>query len=59
MKTIGLIGGTTWLSTIDYYRIINQEVTAGWEPCIPLNYYSIQLTLTNSESFLMQTIGGS
>ena len=25
-KTIGLIGGTTWLSTIDYYRIINQEV---------------------------------
>jgi aspartate racemase len=26
MKTTGLIGGTTWLSTIDYYRIINQEV---------------------------------
>ncbi len=26
MKTIGLIGGTGWLSTIDYYRIINQEV---------------------------------
>lgn len=26
MKTIGLIGGTTWLSTMDYYRIINQEV---------------------------------
>jgi len=26
MKTIGLIGGTSWLSTIDYYRIINQEV---------------------------------
>jgi aspartate racemase len=26
MKTIGLIGGTTWLSTIDYYKIINQEV---------------------------------
>ncbi len=25
MKTIGLIGGTTWLSTIDYYRVINQE----------------------------------
>ena len=27
MKTIGLIGGTTWLSTIDYYRVINQEVS--------------------------------
>jgi aspartate racemase len=26
MKTTGLIGGTTWLSTVDYYRIINQEV---------------------------------
>jgi aspartate racemase len=24
MKTIGLIGGTSWVSTIDYYRIINQ-----------------------------------
>ena len=28
MRTIGLIGGTTWLSTIDYYRIINQEVNS-------------------------------
>ncbi len=26
MKTLGLIGGTSWLSTIDYYRIINQSV---------------------------------
>ncbi|MBN8853997.1 MAG: aspartate racemase [Sphingobacteriales bacterium 50-39] len=26
MKTVGLIGGTTWLSTMDYYRIMNQEV---------------------------------
>lgn len=25
MKTIGIIGGMTWVSTIDYYRIINQE----------------------------------
>ncbi len=24
MKTIGLIGGITWLSTLDYYRLINQ-----------------------------------
>lgn len=24
MKTIGLIGGTSWVSTIEYYRIINQ-----------------------------------
>ncbi|MBK7091510.1 MAG: aspartate/glutamate racemase family protein [bacterium] len=26
MKTLGLIGGTTWVSTVDYYRLINQMV---------------------------------
>lgn len=26
MKTLGLIGGTSWVSTVEYYRIINQEV---------------------------------
>jgi len=26
MKTIGLIGGTTWISTIEYYRIINTTI---------------------------------
>jgi aspartate racemase len=26
MKTLGLIGGMTWLSTVEYYRIINQQV---------------------------------
>ena len=26
MKTIGLIGGTTWVSTKDYYKIINEIV---------------------------------
>lgn len=26
MKTIGLIGGMSWKSTIEYYRIINQEI---------------------------------
>ena len=26
MKTIGLIGGLTWLSTLDYYRHLNQMV---------------------------------
>lgn len=25
MKTIGLLGGTTWISTIDYYKVLNQE----------------------------------
>ena len=26
MKTIGLIGGITWYSTLDYYRLVNEEV---------------------------------
>ena len=26
MKTIGLVGGTGWISTVDYYRIINETV---------------------------------
>lgn len=26
MKTIGLIGGISWQSTIVYYRVINQRV---------------------------------
>lgn len=28
MRTIGLIGGTSWVSTIEYYRIINSETNA-------------------------------
>lgn len=27
MKTIGLIGGLTWVSTVEYYNIINSEVS--------------------------------
>ena len=26
MKTIGLIGGLTWLSTLDYYRMLNEQI---------------------------------
>ena len=26
MKTIGLIGGMSWESTIPYYKIINEEI---------------------------------
>jgi aspartate racemase len=28
MKTIGLLGGTGWESTVEYYKIINREVGA-------------------------------
>lgn len=26
MKTIGLVGGTSWASTLEYYRILNEEL---------------------------------
>lgn len=26
MKTIGIVGGTTWLSTVDYYTLLNKAV---------------------------------
>jgi len=26
MKTIGIVGGFTWLSTVDYYRLLNQAI---------------------------------
>lgn len=26
MKTLGLVGGTGWVSTVDYYRLINQGI---------------------------------
>ncbi|HEY9167503.1 MAG TPA: aspartate/glutamate racemase family protein [Candidatus Kryptonia bacterium] len=26
MKTIGLIGGTSWVSTVEYYRVINKQI---------------------------------
>lgn len=26
MKTIGMIGGISWVSTVDYYRIINEQI---------------------------------
>src|SRR5450631_2872703 len=26
MKTLGLVGGTSWYSTIDYYRYINEAI---------------------------------
>lgn len=26
MKTIGIVGGTTWVSTVDYYKLFNQKI---------------------------------
>lgn len=48
MKTLGLIGGTSWHSTIDYYRYINQLVTErNGDPLLnpPLLMYSLNVDL--------------
>lgn len=35
MKTIGLIGGMSWESTVTYYQIINEIVKIGiWRRCL-------------------------
>jgi aspartate racemase len=43
VKTLGLIGGMTWLSTADYYRLINQAVNerAGGRHSARLILYSV------------------
>lgn len=43
MKTIGLIGGMSWESTAEYYRIINREVSRrlGWLHSARIVMYSV------------------
>ena len=43
MKTLGLIGGMTWLSTVDYYRLINHAINerAGGRHSARLILYSV------------------
>lgn len=56
MKTIGLIGGITWFSTIDYYRYINQAINKklGGDEAAKIILYSVnygeikKLTLKNN-----------
>jgi aspartate racemase len=51
MKTIGMIGGTSWVSTVDYYRYINELVN---EKLGGLNYARIYLHSVNFEEFRPQ-----
>lgn len=47
MKKLGLIGGTSWHSTIEYYRYINEMVDAKFDPPQnpPLLIYSLNVDL--------------
>ncbi len=49
MKTLGLIGGTTWVSTVDYYRLINQQVNKklGGLSSAKILLYSVNFTEFN------------
>ena len=57
MNTIGLIGGTSWFSTIDYYRIINETVNKrlGNNASAKILLYSVNfdeiVTLTKSNDW--------
>lgn len=54
MKTIGIIGGITWLSTLDYYRLLNQMMNdkLGGVSSAKIILYSVEFaeikTLTQS-----------
>ena len=47
MKTLGMIGGTSWHSTIEYYRLINSMINQrlGEDVNPPLLLYSINIQL--------------
>ncbi len=52
MEKIGLIGGTSWHSTIDYYRLINEMVgeTIGAQGNPELLIYSINIELMREQN---------
>ncbi len=60
MKKIGLVGGMSWVSTVDYYRLINQGVNArigglNFAECIiySLNFGDIQIVNWNNSFELL------
>lgn len=52
MKTLGMIGGTSWHSTIEYYRLINQLVgeVIGEDQNPPLILHSINIQLMREQN---------
>lgn len=56
MKTVGLIGGTSWVSTIDYYRLINQLIN---ERLGGLNSAKLLLWSVNFEEFKNRAESGN
>lgn len=57
MKVIGLLGGMSWESSVEYYRIINEEVKENWEGCIQRNAFYTALILRKLNSTKQKEIG--
>ncbi|MBL7472951.1 aspartate/glutamate racemase family protein [Robertkochia sediminum] len=53
MKTLGLIGGTSWYSTVEYYKLINEMVAAelGSQANPELIIYSINIEIMRSQDW--------
>jgi aspartate racemase len=53
MKTLGMIGGTSWYSTVEYYRLINQKVgnEIGRQGNPPLIIHSLNIELMRSRDW--------
>jgi aspartate racemase len=52
MKTLGLIGGTSWHSTIEYNRLINEQVGAkiGRQVIPCLSFISINIEIMREQN---------
>lgn len=53
MRTLGLIGGTSWYSTVEYYKLINELVAAelGSQANPELIIYSINIEVMRSQDW--------
>ncbi len=58
MKTIGLIGGMTWHSTVSYYRIINEETAARLGGLHSAKIALISVEFAEMERFQMNGLWG-
>lgn len=53
MKTLGMIGGTSWYSTVEYYSLINQKVSEqiGSQANPPLIIHSLNIELMREQNW--------
>lgn len=57
MKTLGLIGGMSWESTVPYYRLINEGVKQRLGVCIRHGWFCTAWTLPKSSVCSALVIG--